>query len=106
MTTKPVWPSLQTMKQYTHAVLLRGEHKAGTTIKLEAADIVATSRMDHATEHLKFMHVKPARPGDVVGAVALTNDLDGQALVVIDKSMANASQWPTPNGSDIDVTGI
>lgn len=102
MSTKTAWPTRQTIAQYSHAVLLRGEHKAGATIRLQADDIVSTARVGQG-EHIQFLDVKPSRPGDVVGAVALTNDLTGEALVVIDKSMANAGQWPTPNGSDIDV---
>ena len=104
--TKPTWPTADTFANFSHAVLLRGDHKAGQTIKPEPADVLATVEIKSGGGHLTFDSVKPRAKDDRLGAVALTNDLEGEVLVVIDKSMADANLWPTPNGSDIEILGL
>lgn len=85
------------------AVLLKGAHKMGATIQLEASDIVASAPYLENAERITFTDVEPVFSGDqvdnIVRSIGITESLDGVARILIDHS---SERMPiTPNSGDI-----
>lgn len=88
------------------AVLLKGAHKAGTTVQLMPDDIVAHAEVVEGVSRIEFPHVLPTYDthglvNNMVYSVGITNALDGEAHIVYDR----LSGLPIrPNAGDVFVT--
>lgn len=97
--TPHAWPKAEQFAQFKYALLLRTAHEVGATITPEPSEVIASASIQYGKTGVLFSDVKPAAKGDQIQSIAFSNDLHGEALIVIDKTMTD--RWATPNGSDI-----
>ncbi len=91
------------------AVLLKGAHKARTTVQLTPGDIVAATEFRDGATTVEFRDVLPTYPegnpmdftqDNIVYSVGIADSLDGEAYIIFDPSTTYGLPI-APNGGHI-----